>query len=168
MSDAWWHWFWTCLIAWIIYVGLIAKPWKHRASPSETVKIWLLATISLICFGRIFFLSATHEPYRPSVLTGCKSNLKNIGTASEMYSTDNKGDYAPSLARLTPNYLRLIPTCPSVERNTYSRGYTAINSHVGQTPYNAYTVVCTGNNHVEHGLPRNYPQYTSVQGLISM
>lgn len=41
-----------------------------------------------------------------------ESNLKNIATALEMYSTDNKGHYPEELKELTPNYLKVIPTAP--------------------------------------------------------
>jgi hypothetical protein len=47
-----------------------------------------------------------------SSLSVCKSNLKNIGTALEMYSAD-RGAYPQELARLTPEYLRTVPVCPS-------------------------------------------------------
>ena len=38
-----------------------------------------------------------------------ESNLKNIATALEMYSTDNKGHYPKELKELTPEYLKVIP-----------------------------------------------------------
>ena len=44
-------------------------------------------------------------------LTQCKSNLKNIGTALEMYSTDYEGKYPSGLSSLVPNYLKAIPDC---------------------------------------------------------
>ncbi len=53
----------------------------------------------------------------------CTNNLKNIGSAMEMYSTDFAGRYPKddpnrwyteeaSLRQLTPNYLKTLPTCP--------------------------------------------------------
>ena len=94
-------------------------------------------------------------------VTACKSNLKNIGTGLEMYSTDNGGRYPTRLEQLTPNYLRLIPTCPSAGRDTYTQGFQSAASPDG------YTVVCTGNHHRAVNQGDNYPQYTSTQGLIS-
>lgn len=52
-------------------------------------------------------------------LTACTSNLKNIGTAYEMYSTDFEGQYPAGLSALTPNYLKTIPGCPVTERADY-------------------------------------------------
>ena len=94
-------------------------------------------------------------------LTACKSNLKNIGTALEMYSTDYQGHYPPQLSLLAPTYLKQIPTCPAAGTSTYGAGY-----QVSTNP-DHYTVVCTGRHHgpVRQGL--NFPQYTSTQGLIS-
>lgn len=90
-------------------------------------------------------------------LVGCESNLKNIGTALEMYDVDY-GSYPRSLAMLTPEYLRYIPTCPAAGADTYSSSYSV--SATG------YTVTCAGAHHQAVGLPPNYPQYTSTQGLI--
>lgn len=71
--------------------------------------------------------------------TACKSNLKNMATALEMYSTDNKGAYPPQLAGLTPNYLKMIPNCPSAGFDTYSSSFQ---SHV--TPLENPKIVCPG------------------------
>lgn len=92
--------------------------------------------------------------------TACKSNLKNIGTALEMYSTDASGRYPTTLNSLTPNYLKTIPTCPSAGAATYTGGFTSASNP------DAYTVVCTGTNHKAVDAGQNYPQYNSVQGLI--
>jgi prepilin-type N-terminal cleavage/methylation domain-containing protein len=93
-------------------------------------------------------------------LTACKSNLKNIGTALEMYSTDNSGRFPTVLSQLSPNYLKTLPTCPSLGSVTYTgSGFASASSP------DAYTVLCVGNNHGGAGLSANFPQYTSVQGL---
>ncbi|MBM3463764.1 MAG: prepilin-type N-terminal cleavage/methylation domain-containing protein [Armatimonadetes bacterium] len=95
-------------------------------------------------------------------VTACKSNLKNIGTALEMYSTDSSGRFPSQLTSLTTggNYLKSIPTCPSVGSDTYTGGFA---SHSNP---DAYTVVCNGTNHAGVGLAAGYPQYTSIQGLV--
>lgn len=94
------------------------------------------------------------------MLTACKSNEKNIGTALEMYATDFGGRYPSDLDRLKPDYLRVIPTCPSAARDTYSQTY-----QVSAQP-DGYTFFCSGHNHAQANTPENYPQYTSIQGLI--
>ena len=94
-------------------------------------------------------------------LTACKSNLKNIGTACEMYSTDFAGRYPiGGINLLTPNYLKTIPTCASAGSNTYT-GFTASSNP------DAYTFFCVGSNHTSANENANYPQYNSTQGLVT-
>ena len=98
---------------------------------------------------------------RQGQLTACKSNLKNLGTAMEMYSTDNGGRFPTSIFALTPNYLKVIPTCPSTGTRTYADGFTSTSDP------DSYVVVCAGTNHSAVNQGACYPQYTSTQGLIS-
>jgi len=45
----------------------------------------------------------------------CKANLRQIETAKEQWAMDNKmgaGD-TPTMAMLTPDYMKSTPTCPS-------------------------------------------------------
>lgn len=54
----------------------------------------------------------------------CKSNMKNIATALEMYSTDYGGHYPENTGLLTTgNYLKTLPTCPMAGKDTYSETY---------------------------------------------
>lgn len=92
-------------------------------------------------------------------LTYCKSNLKNIATAMEMYSTDNSGRYPKKMAQLTPSYLKTIPLCPSAHTDTYS------NSLEISTSPDAYTFYCAGHHHPQETV--NFPQYNSYSGLNS-
>jgi len=76
-------------------------------------------------------------------LTACKSNCKNLATALEMYSTDNKGLYPITLDPLiTGNYLRLIPTCPAAGRDTYT-DYRTFKRRT------SFRFSCVGNNHAK-------------------
>jgi hypothetical protein len=95
-------------------------------------------------------------------LTACKSNVKNIATSLEMYSTDNAGHYPQSLSQLTPKYLKVIPQCPTAQRDTYSLHYFR-----AEKPEDAYTVGCGGCYHHAAGVNEpGYPQYSSYSGLI--
>jgi hypothetical protein len=99
-------------------------------------------------------------------LTACKSNLKNIGTAAEMYSTDHDGEYPVSLDELVPKHLDKLPECPAAEKMSYEYS-TGLNA-----PYNTmdfeqfYFVNCQGENHTELRVGAGYPQYNGVDGLI--
>lgn len=91
-----------------------------------------------------------------SPLSGCKSNLKNIGTAMEMYSSDHKGLYPRNLAEITPHYLKTLPTCPDGRRMSYS--------YISGNKRDIYTVWCNGNYHIRSSRI-NMPQYDSLEGL---
>lgn len=93
------------------------------------------------------------------VLTACKSNCKNIGTALEMYSSDNDGRYPTSLEKVVPGYLKTLPTCPSAGKVTYR-------NYLSASEPDLYTFCCEGAHHRSSSTPPNYPQFTAVQGLI--
>lgn len=90
----------------------------------------------------------------------CKTNLKNLATALEMYATDNVGRYPKDIKILSPMYLKQIPTCPAAGRDTYSSTYS-----VRESP-DAFTIYCKGHNHGQMGIPEDYPLYDSNRGLI--
>jgi hypothetical protein len=92
-------------------------------------------------------------------LTACKSNLKNIATGLEMYSTDYKGTYPPTLSHLTPNYLKTIPHCPSAGYDTYSHTY------YHDTEPEIFSICCAGEHHTKVNVPPNCPAYDSINGI---
>ena len=98
-------------------------------------------------------------------LTACKSNLKNIGTGLEMYSTDYSGKYPKDLGLLTPNYLKTIPDCPAAGYDTYTESYRLEPASDG-SDWDVYYVHCSGENHAGSGVPANFPAYNGMEGLI--
>lgn len=104
--------------------------------------------------------------YRSGQITACNSNLKNLGTAQEMYSTDWSGKYSTDLARLTPNYLRTLPECPAAGTVTYrlSTGPSARYNTNGYEEY--YLFECAGENHKAVGVPTDHPRFDGVNGLV--
>lgn len=95
-----------------------------------------------------------------SQLTGCQSNLRNIGNALEMYNVDYKGRYPTQFALLTPNYIKTIPECPAAGSNTYTGSFAVT------TIPDSYEIFCQGNNHSGFAAP-DYPQFNSVRGLVN-
>lgn len=91
-------------------------------------------------------------------LRNCRSNLKNVATALELYAKDWQGNYPSRLPALTPNILKSIPTCPAANLDTYSTSYSS--------SFSAYTVYCRGDHHGKASLWPNFPQYTSAEGLL--
>lgn len=103
-----------------------------------------------------------------SSLMACKSNLKNIGTALEMYSVDH-GGYPRELAQLTPVYLKALPKCPS--RKSYGTDFAG----------EGYLVYCPGGwhgrgslygthsnaSHREVMTARRSPAYSATEGVLT-
>lgn len=79
----------------------------------------------------------------------CLVQVKNIATALDMYSSEHADRYPDTLSELTPNYLKVIPTCPMAGTDTYSGSYKVAQSHT------YYAFCCSGHHH--RYLPANYP-----------
>jgi hypothetical protein len=150
----------------LIALRLVAKPPRpERVGKS----IWLtgaLMGVLLLGLGYSVYISLTYRHHRGGQLTACKSNLKNMGTAMEMYSTDYSGKYPTDISLLTPNYLKTIPNCPQAGRVTYTlqTGPDAGYNTPGFKDY--YFFQCEGDNHKSYDVPPNYPQYDGIRGLI--
>lgn len=121
---------------------------------------------------------AYNPPRQQSRLTACKSNCKNIATALEMYASDNAGIYPTGLAKLPAgNYLKVIPTCPAAEKDTYSSSYqveVAKRDRAGKivSGKDHFGFCCSGDNHKQslvdrgyNGPTQNIPSYDSDKGL---
>lgn len=107
-------------------------------------------------------------------LTSCKSNLKNIGTACEMYAADHNGRYPTQAADLnqpeaanTSAYLQRFPECPLNANNGQEGAYTY---DFAQNP-DYYIVWCTNGNHAQAGVEftegNNWPKFDSQVGLMA-
>jgi len=171
---------WSVVVIWL-YHGFLnpLKMGEGKMKKNSSTITYLIYVAIFILFGFIYYYMIFRHS-RSKCYTGCQCNLKNIGTALEMYSIDNNGYYPTGLHQLKPNYLRKIPTCPDSERtldigwfifsydiilepakDTYSKTY------VSSTNPKAYTVYCGGHHHANVGLPANYPQYNSRKGLTA-
>ena len=88
-------------------------------------------------------------------LTGCKSQLKNLACACEMWFCCHKDRYPAHLEQLTPLYIKTIPTCPGD-----SACYRVA------ADFSSYTFRCDGDWHTFAGGLPNFPQYGSRVGLV--
>lgn len=131
----------------------------------------LITPLRIICAASVFLVVSSIVPLfirarAQGRLTACKSNLKNLGTACEMYSTDWAGKYPRNLELLTPKYLKTLPECNVAGTFTYryQTGTGAAYNTKGFEDY--YFIYCHGQHHRSTGFPDNYPQYDGIQGLI--
>ena len=105
-------------------------------------------------------------------LTACKSNLKNVGTALEMYAVDHNGRYPTQLTLLTTArggvgagagaYMATLPTCASTA--TYSH---YVSSYTWGTDPDWYALCCGGGaHHTACDLTAGYPMMNAQQGVL--
>ncbi|MCD4786179.1 MAG: hypothetical protein K8T10_20345 [Candidatus Eremiobacteraeota bacterium] len=148
-------------------------PMKKKGMPTWLIVLIVVGVLFVLVLPVIGILAAILVPNflrarGQGQFTQCQSNCKNIGTALEMYSTDNKGEYPDDLEYLVPDYLRAIPTCASFGDDTYSKSYESKASDETESIKNssAYTFYCSGQNHKAVGVTGNYPQYNSREGLV--
>lgn len=85
----------------------------------------------------------------------CCSNLKNLGTALEMWATDNEGRYPEKLVELNPSYLIVMPSCPNSDGRAY--GYQKLGE-------DEFKLTCSGEHTELGGKP---PSYDSTKGIIA-
>lgn len=122
-------------------------------------KDFLFIFFAIVVVALVYRLLA---PYRhQNELTECKSRLKNIGTAFEMYSTDWAGKYPNRFEQLSPKYLALPAACPATGRPyKLETGPQATYNSYGFEDY--YHLECQGLNHAGAGVPADYPRYDGI------
>lgn len=138
-----------------------------ESKPAPEMPAWLIS-VGLLLATLVAFIYWANLPYRPRAqgqLTACKSNLKNLATALEMYASDNQGLYPDLLSKVVDGrYLKTLPTCPSAQQMTYG------NYHNFDKRSN-FVMCCGGDNHARaykaYSAPsRNFPAYRGDIGLI--
>jgi len=113
-----------------------------------------LPLITLTVLGITATADLRDEPW----LVACGYNLRNIGTALEMYASDHQGMHPKSLGQLVPVYLKKLPTCFAAKRDTYSDSYR-------RRGPKAYFFCGQGAFHKGAGLATNQPTYDNDKGL---
>lgn len=89
----------------------------------------------------------------------CEEHLQELAAALRRYAASHDGHFPATLADLVPGYLEQIPECPTVSRDSYSRGYEMM-----VNPDQFY-VRCYG-DHSGSGLSEGFPLIDSQQGLV--
>lgn len=152
--------------AWTLGVFLGGMAWHKK---SQKLLLWSGALLVFIAWT--FLIPMVDIRGRPSGrLTGCKSNLKSLSIATEMFQTDHE-KYPSALRELTPNYLRAIPTCPATGDQT-SVALWYLGASGPFTGYNylltseEYEFSCSGRKHRLAGVKEpNRPVFTKSGGF---
>jgi serine/threonine protein kinase len=139
--------------------GLFSSTTAKKSGLPGTCIEWLIVAVIIVIFIMIFQPRSHHDRFLGQ-LTACKSNLKNYGTALEMYASDWQGKYPESLSVITPNYLRTFPTCPSAAAMSYA--------YLHRREPEVFTIFCRGKSHIKRRVSEkeDYPRYDSIKGLI--
>jgi len=120
-------------------------------------------SFALIVAACLFTLAhSTYKNHHNDQLGTCKSNLRALGLAMEMYSTDNSARYPDNFADLVPEYIDQIPQCPASTEASYilHLGPDAPWNDAGFSDY--YYICCAGQNHLQAGVPKNLPATNSI------
>ena len=134
-------------------------PKQHKKSNRGFSLVEILTVVFILAVLVSMIIPNLRRAVQKAHLAGCQSNLRNIAVALKIYGTDHDEVYPDALSSLTPDHLKLIPTCPSVGVDTYSPGYTLNDSKT------VYTVFCKGLNHSALGYGENEPYYDLNIGL---
>jgi hypothetical protein len=92
----------------------------------------------------------------------CMSHCRSIAKAINKYAEDHNGEYPDKLDQLIPKYLKQIPTCPTVNKDTYSNSYEYIKFKGNKW----FIFYCEGDNHSAMNLAPNYPRYTADKKMM--
>jgi len=140
---------------------------EYRAQRDWTTAAWFVLVTALVAVASLacVILPNFNKCHNQGHLTGCKSNLKNLAAALEMYASDNAGNYPHSLDKLIePTYLKRLPTCPATGQMTY------LDYQVSTEP-DSFSFSCCGDNHKKsytgfQADSTGFPKYHAELGLI--
>ena len=124
--------------------------------------IELMIVIAIIAILAAILIPNFIRAREEAQYSACESNLKNIATALNMYSTDWNGSY-PTVAMgadtgltafsFTPTYMQTIPSCPT--------DGSAYNITVSNTNGNAFTI---SQSTAAHNTVPSLPSTLTTQG----
>ena len=82
----------------------------------------LMVVIVILGILAVFVVPRITKRPEDARVTKAKVEISQLENALELYYLDN-GMYPTSLHKLIPDYMSVIPTCPSRGRDTYSESY---------------------------------------------
>lgn len=97
-------WGGLALAAYLVAAGVLGRRSGREVWPPLALGGIVLLVALALGFPRSYLFQPIH----------CQSNLKNIGTALEMWAVDHEGERPASLSQLTPTYLPSLPDCLGV------------------------------------------------------
>jgi len=127
--------------------------------------IELMIVIAIIAILATIIMPKFTQARDRSKLQACKTNLRHVGVALEMYANENQrlypatGSVSSSCILVTAGYLKRDARCP-VTNNTYwitaAADNTYCNCACGASP----------SAHASMGIPDYYPRYDTRRGVL--
>ncbi len=137
---------------------------SRKQGGTARARLFIALAAAILCLAAFMgcgsgLFGPPHLKERPA---SCAANLRNIGTAVEMYQSD-KGKYPAALNELLPGYLKKIPACSSAGRDTYTGSYRY--SYDTEPERQNFTVFCEGAYHITYTRQANLPLYSKKMGV---
>jgi len=128
--------------------------------------IELMIVIAIIAILAAILIPSFIHARAQSQLAACESNIRNLGTSTEMYANDYNGNYPTTsvtgaFALLSPAYVRQFPTCPA-SGSAYA--------YTGTSGPAAYTYFSIGQAHktvTGTCCSPNFPEFSSKGGIVT-
>lgn len=127
--------------------------------------VYALVGLSILYWGSGCLVNQQRRSSGTRPYVECYSNLKNMGTAMEIYSTDWSGKYPPALDNLTPNYLKELPECRAAGSMSYKAQFGPNTQWNTPGFQDYYLLWCDGGHHPGSGAPQGFPFYDGITGL---
>ena len=121
--------------------------------------IEMMVVMALIALLAAILIPNFNRARAKSQLEACRTNLKSIAQALEIYASENSAHYPPNILVLTPNFLKAFPECPAVSAPTYIGSYSS-----AREP-DIFTIYCQSAAHTPYNISPNYPQWHSISGV---
>ena len=132
---------------------------KTRRSSRGFTLLELLTVVFIISTLASIMIPTVKRAMWKAQATVCATNVRNMATALQVYSNDYDGLYPDDLNKLSPKYVRILPTCPSAGTVTYAAGYSTTSDS------QSFTLSCKGKNHELVGYGQDEPYYDLNTGL---
>ena len=130
------------------------SPETIKTSKTIMFVFWLVISIAISAIV-VKIVFACIRMHISKNYVDCQVQLRSLAKAMNFYAADHKGEYPKSLNDLVPHYVKKLPACPTGS----SYGYEV------NLSLDDFTIFCSGDKHLNVGIPRGFPQYSSNTGL---